>query len=153
MKSLKIAVEDIKKSNKLERLIDKYCCAAIEDSVKLQDLAVHCTLELVESEILVIGEIAGSITLECCRCLEQIVHRVKLAFSQSFQATDAEIDLEPEIRDTLVLSLPLKPLCRKDCAGLCAHCGKNLNRERCSCTAADHDPRWQTLRETLKEKK
>jgi uncharacterized protein len=49
------------------------------------------------------------------------------------------------VRDACILDLPLAPLCRADCAGLCPECGVNRNLEQCSCDAPT-DPRWDALR-------
>jgi uncharacterized protein len=54
------------------------------------------------------------------------------------------LDLGPMIRDAIVLELPLAPLCREDCKGLCASCGADLNEEGCGCEGPG-DPRWATL--------
>jgi len=55
------------------------------------------------------------------------------------------LDLTEAIRQYAVLALPMKPLCRKDCAGLCPNCGHNLNRGSCDCLAHEIDPRWSKL--------
>lgn len=62
---------------------------------------------------------------------------------------DDQIDLEHLVLEQIVLSLPMKPLCRVDCAGLCAICGSNRNVERCQCSAETTDPRWSGLRSLL----
>jgi uncharacterized protein len=49
--------------------------------------------------------------------------------------TGEVIDLESIIREQIILTLPLKPLCSEDCRGLCTRCGVNLNQERCACKA------------------
>ena len=56
------------------------------------------------------------------------------------------IDLEPLLRDDVVLDLPFQPLCREDCAGLCVECGANLNAIPTTLTTAPIDPRWEKLR-------
>ncbi|MGH2730855.1 MAG: YceD family protein, partial [Actinomycetota bacterium] len=47
--------------------------------------------------------------------------------------------------DALTLALPLNPVCRASCKGLCAHCGADLNRGPCNCAAEETDPRWAPL--------
>ncbi len=54
------------------------------------------------------------------------------------------IDLAPLVRDAVVLELPMAPLCKDDCAGLCIHCGANRNEGDCGCVAP-RDPRWANL--------
>jgi uncharacterized protein len=55
-----------------------------------------------------------------------------------------QLDLRPLVRDALLLELPLAPLCRADCQGLCAQCGADLNAGPCDC-APSRDPRWDVL--------
>jgi uncharacterized protein len=67
-----------------------------------------------------------------------------------FIASDAkEIDITGDIRDTLLLAIPIKLLCNEDCRGLCAGCGANLNEESCRCPGPPADPRWEALRKLL----
>jgi uncharacterized protein len=61
-----------------------------------------------------------------------------------------EFDLLPIVRERIILALPLKPLCREDCKGLCPHCGASRNTESCDCTDERQDERWSQLRK-LKE--
>ena len=56
------------------------------------------------------------------------------------------VDLEPLLRDGVVLDLPFQPLCREDCEGLCAECGANLNDDPQHTHDAPLDPRWEKLR-------
>jgi uncharacterized protein len=59
--------------------------------------------------------------------------------------------LAPIAEERVQVALPMKPLCRPDCRGLCAGCGKDLNLGPCACVRDDVDPRWEALR-ALKEK-
>ena len=56
-----------------------------------------------------------------------------------------ELDTEPLLLEQLQLNIPMKPLCRPDCKGLCPRCGANLNHETCSCDTHEVDPRWSPL--------
>ncbi|MEM1204569.1 MAG: DUF177 domain-containing protein [Acidobacteriota bacterium] len=60
------------------------------------------------------------------------------------QLDEPVLDTRPMIIEQVQLGIPMKPLCRRDCAGLCSQCGMNLNEERCSCEAVG-DPRWSAL--------
>ena len=62
----------------------------------------------------------------------------------AYPIDDDLIDLEPMLLDSLVPELPLAPLCRADCAGLCQHCGTDRNESSCDCVAPV-DPRWANL--------
>jgi uncharacterized protein len=74
--------------------------------------------------------------------------------SGSFDPRDAEeevyrgktIDLDPLVREQLVLSLPAYPVCGEDCKGLCPVCGANLNERECGCDRHVPDPRWAALK-------
>ena len=67
------------------------------------------------------------------------------------QPDQLDFDLQPWIREHLMVALPMKVLCQEECAGFCPGCGKNLNEENCSCDEAPVDPRWEKLM-TLKKK-
>ncbi|MBM3157836.1 MAG: DUF177 domain-containing protein, partial [Chloroflexi bacterium] len=55
------------------------------------------------------------------------------------------LDLSEAIRQYTIMALPMKPVCREDCAGLCPHCGRNLNLGPCKCPPAPPDARWAPL--------
>jgi len=55
------------------------------------------------------------------------------------------------MREQFYLALPMKPLCREDCKGLCPRCGEDLNVKGCGCVIETADPRWEALK-TLKQK-
>jgi uncharacterized protein len=65
---------------------------------------------------------------------------------------DDEVDLRPLLIEQIQLNVPMKPLCRPDCAGICPTCGANLNAGSCGCATEEVDPRWKAL-EALKERK
>jgi len=63
------------------------------------------------------------------------------------------LDLTETIRQYALLAIPMKPLCREDCAGLCPHCGHNLNLGPCQCLSPGADPRWFQLSKLVTERK
>jgi len=63
------------------------------------------------------------------------------------------LDLAEAIRQYALLAIPMKPLCRQDCAGLCPQCGRNLNLGACGCSSQQVDPRWAALAESNREGK
>jgi uncharacterized protein len=91
------------------------------------------------------GKIANAVTVKlrleaainytCCRCLTDMPFALRKEFTLNYAVSGAQtkIDLNPDIRDEIILDYPLKPLCRPDCKGLCAKCGKNLNQGKCNC--------------------
>jgi uncharacterized protein len=63
---------------------------------------------------------------------------------EAYPIVDDQLDLRPMVHDAVVLELPLAPLCREDCQGLCPQCGADRNTEQCDCVAP-RDPRWANL--------
>jgi uncharacterized protein len=59
---------------------------------------------------------------------------------------DDQIDVNELLREQFYLALPMKPLCRDDCAGLCSQCGTNLNTGTCRCAPQWEDPRLAPLK-------
>ena len=68
---------------------------------------------------------------------------------QTPYVAEGRLDLSSWARDAIALELPEKILCREDCAGLCAGCGADLNREACTCGPPEPDPRFSKLKELL----
>lgn len=68
----------------------------------------------------------------------------ELEDDEAYAIVDDDLDLRPMVRDAVVLELPLAPLCRADCRGLCPQCGADLNEETCQCEPP-RDPRWANL--------
>ncbi|MEE0945611.1 MAG: DUF177 domain-containing protein [Acutalibacteraceae bacterium] len=64
---------------------------------------------------------------------------------------DYKLDLDELVYTEIIISLPMKHLCREDCKGLCSICGKNLNEGGCNCETKQIDPRLSALAELLKE--
>ncbi|WP_377105127.1 YceD family protein [Propionicimonas sp. T2.31MG-18] len=115
-------------------------------------------LESVVEGVLVTGTAKVRLSGNCARCLDEISRTEEVDLQELFcypgkELDDAEalriegemIDLEPVLRDAVVLDLPFTPLCRPDCAGLCPDCGANLNRDPDHGHAEPTDPRWAGL--------
>jgi len=102
------------------------------------------------------------ISLECVRCLNSFQQTLNIdftelyAFSQRY-VTDSGlimpetgiIDLGPVLREYILLEIPISPLCRPDCKGLCPICGNNLNESTCNHEADSVDPRLASLKSLL----
>jgi uncharacterized protein len=119
------------------------------------------------------GAVKTTLELECGRCLEPFTLPVDSTFDLRYQPhavntgdgekeieeddlttafyENDEIDLGQLMREQFYLALPMKPLCRDDCKGLCAMCGTNLNRETCGCTLDVEDPRLAALRKLKRD--
>lgn len=71
----------------------------------------------------------------CSRCLKEIatVKNKEIELDFVLDKLSPVIDLDPDIREEIILDYPMKPLCKDKCLGLCFKCGKNLNEEKCIC--------------------
>jgi uncharacterized protein len=65
---------------------------------------------------------------------------------ETYRLDHDALDLQPLVRDALVLDLPHTPLCGPECRGLCPNCGTDRNTSSCDCETHDTDPRWAALR-------
>jgi len=108
------------------------------------ELELEVQLEGVAEGVLVTATVSGPLAGECARCLEPFTSVIKVRFQELFTlGGDAELadgqdadsyrldasgllDIEPALRDAIVLELPLSPLCEDGCPGLCAECGVRL---------------------------
>lgn len=125
-----------------------------------------------ESHIYIHGFVETSAKLACDRCLRDFEKRISGEFrvyyevvtgsSRSadpendddsdlryFKAGEQHIDLTADVRDILLLSIPMKNLCDDDCKGICSGCGVDLNESECECDEKPMDPRWDALRQLL----
>jgi uncharacterized protein len=119
-------------------------------------LELDLELERIAEGIVVRGELTTTWTAACSRCLEPVTGDLAVHVDELFETAPLEgetylleedvIDLEPMVRDALLLELPLVPLCRAECAGLCPSCGANHNVATCDCVTDEPDPRWAALR-------
>jgi uncharacterized protein len=125
-------------------------------------LVLDLRLEAATEGVLVTGTVTASTTGECGRCLEPVSAELVVDVCELFaypdsvtdETTDEDevdrilddlIDMEPVVRDAIVLGLPVTPLCRPDCAGLCPDCGQKLDDLRADHAHGRIDPRWAGL--------
>lgn len=107
--------------------------------------ALH--VQVVSGELIVRGQLRLNVAFRCCRCAEFFPFTVReRAFSVDRELSEDEecVDLTPDLREAILLAFPSYPVCRADCAGLCAQCGANWNRESCDCVPMTDD-RWGAL--------
>ena len=140
-----------------------------DPGLEFSQAAIRGTVNLSKHghDILVRGHLEGELGLACGRCLEPFTAPVETDFdlllAPAPRAKDRKkkncrrknwmsifirgetVDLEAIIREQIILMVPLKPLCREDCQGLCPSCGANLNRESCSCQADKSDSPFAQL--------
>jgi len=120
------------------------------------DLELNLKLEAVMEGVLVSGTARAPLTGECVRCLDPLEDSIEVDFAELFVAPgndgdeetrwlqDDLVELEPVVRDAVVLALPLQPVCEDDCPGLCTQCGARLADDP-GHQHTDVDPRWAAL--------
>jgi uncharacterized protein len=121
--------------------------------------------------ILADGQVELTLELTCMRCLKEFEHPMHLDFSEVFYPTvdvtsgvpvppmeeevafpideHHQLDLTEAIRQNILVSLPMVPICREDCTGLCPQCGKDLNSGPCECKP-EVDTRFSVLEQLLR---
>lgn len=118
-------------------------------------VAADLLLESVVEGVLVSGPLQGTMALVCARCLAPIESPFNIDVQELFRpgaapdddeypVADGVADLEPMIRDAVLLAMPFAPLCRPDCLGLCDRCGGDRNAGECQCPP-ETDSRWSVL--------
>ncbi len=127
-------------------------------------IGIDLRLEAVMEGVLVTGTAQADLVGECARCLAPIADEVQVDIQELFVYDDPGhsargdeldddvsrlekdlIDLEPLLRDAVVLALPFQPLCRDDCPGLCVECGARLADDPDHRHEEPIDPRWAAL--------
>jgi uncharacterized protein len=143
----------------------------IDDTFEDEDAQIPVRGELkltrINQRILVQGKLIIDVPLICSRCLQSFICSIPIYIEEEYYPTiDVSsgaklpppdesgsftiderhiLDLTEAIRQYKVMALPMKPLCREECAGICPTCGKNLNEGPCDCPLNEVDPRWAEL--------
>lgn len=129
-----------------------------------KELEVNAQFTTIRDEYLVKVEVKGKGNFSCDRCGESITRSIQgvvqtlYTFDRTrygeantddihlLSGSEQEIDIRQDVRDALILAVPTKILCRKECLGLCPQCGVNLNKKKCKCSNKEMDPRWNVLK-------
>jgi len=133
-----------------------------------RDIEAQVHLERHGLDILVRGHLEGSLQVSCSRCLTSFSHPVEADFDlllapgpgpvgkeeEELSKADLDVDfytgemvnLENILREQILLTLPLKPLCSEACQGICPRCGADLNQEICQCPAEESDSPFAILK-------
>jgi uncharacterized protein len=122
-----------------------------------------------------VGEVTTAVYLECARCLETFRYPLRTSFDVIFRrgsepiqwqeeiALNDEdmktsffqgdfIDVGEEIRQDIIVSIPIKPLCKESCRGLCPRCGGRIDKGECKCPKEEKDSPFAVLKEIFSEK-
>ena len=137
-----------------------------ENILLTEPVTLKANVKRIGTKVLVKGIIQTLVQLECSRCLEDFLFHIDEPFTATFlpseeRPKDPDLELESEdldvsfyegkmidfselVREEILLALPMNPLCRVNCRGLCPECGKNLNEGKCYCPGSDF--RWSRSR-------
>ncbi len=116
----------------------------LDDDFAVKGFAGSARVGRVQQGILVQADLSGRMELDCVRCLESFQQTIHTEFQELFAfkykgvteaglviPDDGNINLTPLVREYLLLEVPIQPICRPDCKGLCTVCGTNLNEAIC----------------------
>lgn len=155
----------------LHRLVPELAAELGADDTEPAELAGPVRLMRTGGDVLVQGQLDAELILPCARCLAPVRVPLHVELEEVFSPTldvitgqaivpEEEdqalwidehhiLDLREVLRQNVLLAVPMRPLCRPDCRGLCPTCGQNLNEGPCSCQP-ELDPRWARLAALLK---
>ena len=177
MASLSFSAKDLPpEGTRIDCVVGKEDLQLEENDPGMQDvLALTATIRAEETDFRVEGELNGLLLHECVRCLESFTRPADLSFRVVYKelsrrlskepkaAGDSEpeetdchpvveqrIELQEMLREQLILSVPMQPLCSEACQGLCQVCGQNLNVQRCGCGEVKVESPFAILQEAFK---
>ena len=123
------------------------------------DIAIELRLEAVMDGVLATGTASAQAIGECVRCLDDLDEDLVVDFQELYLYDEAGedelslegelLDLEPVLRDAVVLALPFKPVCDPECPGLCPECGVRLADDPDHTHGEAIDPRWAKLSQVI----
>lgn len=136
---------------------------ALDEDLEIDFLRGKIQFTRVNKGIYAQGRLQTRVHLNCVRCLEPFSHSFDFEIAELYLFSrqygleepvyliepDGTVDITEPTRQQIWVSLPLQPLCRPDCGGLCPQCGANLNQESCTCQEETIDPRFAVLKELL----
>ena len=151
----------------------------LHEGEELRDIAGAARFTRTELGVFVDATASGNVSTTCMRCLQPALVAVEVTFVEQYRATvdvttgasiaadrgeadeddDAFIiderhflDIGSALREYAILEMPMRPLCKPDCLGLCAGCGVDLNQESCRCSESPVDERFAALQALLDRK-
>jgi uncharacterized protein len=135
-------------------------------------LRLKVSLVKTGEEVVIDGTISGELLDECSRCLAELrrplnvaLHIFSVVKKPSVSGMELDetqpgrytafhdgktIDIDDQIRESIILSLPIRRLCKPDCKGICPRCGADLNNEPCRCEKHVADERWRPLEKLIR---
>lgn len=134
----------------------------VANDLELSDFMGTARVGRTPQGLLLQATFQGRLKLECVRCLTDFEHTVHFEITELYAFSrrsmtesglllpeDANINLQPLVRDYALLEVPINPICREDCKGLCPQCGENLNERDCGHTQASGCSPFAALKDLL----
>ncbi|BCA79820.1 DUF177 domain-containing protein [Desulfuromonas sp. AOP6] len=133
-------------------------------------IQIHLKISMLDGMVSVSGVVQADVVFHCSRCLVEYATPIQSAFDLTYvkelpevEGDDEEIEVAPEdmglmlysgdtidlreaVQQEVIMALPLRPLCKADCKGLCLKCGGNLNQEVCHCDTDDFSLKFSALK-------
>jgi uncharacterized protein len=141
MRELIVSLSDFLKTDTIEVKDHKY---EGDIEVKADIVVSFRALKSSEESIYVNGTIKGFVDLECSLCLNSYKHQIEIPINSNIETENGQIDVGEEIRQLLLLEMPMKAVCSEDCLGICKVCGR-YNKKNDSCNCCDN------VEESIKE--
>lgn len=136
----------------------------ISDDLDLRNFEGVADIGRTQQGLIVQAKFTAQTTLECVRCLNDFEHNLKFKITELFAFSeksvsesdlilpdDAHIDLQPLVREYALLDVPLKPICKPTCKGLCAVCGEDLNQIDCGHKDVNETSPFSALKDLLED--
>jgi uncharacterized protein len=139
----------------------------INESGNPDNVHVELKITKISKKVLIKGTVDGSVLLNCGRCLNDYSYPLNISFNEEYDPAgemardedqelnsvdldlsyyrDDEIDVVELVKEQVLLSVPMKPLCKEECRGICSRCGTDLNKGSCECRNKEVDPRLAPL--------
>jgi uncharacterized protein len=132
------------------------------DDFELRDFDGNVVMSRTPQGLFVQAQFRGTTDLECVRCLTSFDRTLTWSIEELYAfdkrsvtdsglilPEDAHIDLAPLVREYALLEIPISPICRPDCKGLCPQCGQNLNEKDCGHRPEESDSPFAKLKDLL----
>lgn len=144
VQSLRFNVEEIKERQGLSVSLSVPARELVPEPLPDAELAgpVEARVELSVggASILMNADLSGSWRVPCSRCLARHDVAFRAQAEETYPSAQESIDLSEDLRQSLLLEIPQRSLCRPGCRGLCSRCGKNLNEGPCGCREERPNP-------------
>lgn len=144
--------------------------SGLESFPIIKKTPLDLTMTVMEKgKVLLTGAMQLTFQMNCHRCLKDVSYDLNLSFEENISKEDIEadtqdkeeqsflegyqLDTEKLIHNEILMNLPMKVLCRKDCKGICKQCGKDLNLGECGCDDFVPDPRMAMIKDIFNANK